>query len=321
MKRTDWNRSAECVIAAPAMLHLHIFQAALKLPDASAKVSLLFFFKFGQATVMKTTELLIFGRISQAKSATEDGIRTGRLLSAVWISVVAVVAVIFGVLAVSCSRADEPDVRGSGTEAIEKHGPAQVLAETLLRVREQELLLQSVRIDADGLYTNGSLEALQQIFAYPTDVFRFDPNTSSPSGVHQQALRQLLSSSHAAQRQWMQTMTVLADTGFRQAISTGDRSALSRVAREFPLTESGIRAAVLTLTTDFLSGRCWDVEQRLRQLLADYAGTILDGFVLNVSKSLLEKTKISISSNGDALRTSQPDGTEHPTTQLSLSTT
>ncbi|MFO1003988.1 MAG: PQQ-binding-like beta-propeller repeat protein, partial [Planctomycetaceae bacterium] len=77
----------------------------------------------------------------------------------------------------------------------------------------------------------------------------------------------------------------------------------------------------LTLTADFLSGRCWDVEQRLRQLLADYAGTILDGFVLSVSKTLLEKTKISISSNGDALRTSQPDGAEHPTTQLSLSTT
>ena len=288
--------------------------------DVDGEVSLLFFFEFGQATVMKKTELLIFARISQATSTTDDCCRNGRWLPEASIAIIAFFAIWSCAFAIGSSAADEPDVRGSGNAAIEKHGPAQVLAETLLRVREQELLLQSVRIGADGLFTSGSIEALQQIFAYPTDVFRFDPKTSEPSGVREQALRQLLTASHAAQEQWLQSITVLADSGFRQAMQSGDRSELSRVAREFPLTESGTRAAMLTLTSDFLSGRRWDVEQRLRQLLADYAGTIHDNFVRNASKPLLEKAKIEIS-NSDPLLTIQPDGTEHSVTRLSLSTT
>lgn len=256
---------------------------------------------------MKKTELLIFARISQATSTTGDCCRNGRWLSTAPIAIMTFFAILSCGLAVGSCAADEPGVQGSGNAAIEKHGPAQVLTETLLRVREQELLLQSVRVGSDGLFTSGSIEALQQIFAYPTDVFRFDPRTSEPSGVRQQALRQLLTASHEAQKQWLQSMTVLANSEFRQAISSGDRSTLSSVAREFPLTESGTRAAVLTLTADYLSGRRWDVEQRLRQLLVDYTGTVHDDFVRSVSKSLVEKAKIEIPRN-DEVRSNQEGG-------------
>lgn len=269
---------------------------------------------------MKKTELLIFVRIRQATSTTSDCCQHSRWQPATWISVLLFVAIYSCVFAVGSSVADEPNIRDSVNTGIEKHGPAQVLAETLLRVREQELLLQSVRVGEDGLFASGSIEALQNVFASRTDVFRFDPQTSEPSGVRRQALRQLLTSSHAAQRQWMQAMTVLADSDFRQAISSGDRSALSNIASSFPLTESGIRAAILTLTADFLSGRRWDTEQRLKQLLADYDGTILDDFARTVSKSLLEKTKLEIS-NHDPVTPKQSDKAEHKETRISLSTT
>ncbi len=268
---------------------------------------------------MKKTELLISARISQATPTTCDGCRNGRWLSEVSVTVITVFAMLLCSLAVGSCDADEPDIGDAGNAVIEKHGPTQVLAETLLRVREQELLLQSVRVGADGLFTSGSMESLQQIFAYPTDVFRFDPETSEPSGVRQQALRKLLTASHAAQKQWTQSMTVLADSGFRQAISSGSRSALSSVAREFPLTESGIRAAVLTLIADYLSGRRWDVEQRLQQLRADYAGTIHNDFAGNVSKSLLEKAKLEVTANNEP-HSDRSTISQSAATRLSLTT-
>jgi outer membrane protein assembly factor BamB len=215
--------------------------------------------------------------------------------------------------------ADETGDNPQGSTPIEKHGPAQILAENLLRVREQELLLQSIRIGADGRFTSESLEALQQIFAYPTDVFRIDPKTAEPSGIRQQALRRLVTADQSAQMQWMQSMTVLADSDFRKAIESGNRSALSDVARAFPLTESGTRAAILTLTADFLSGRSRDVEQRLRQLLADYEGTIHEESVRNMSKSLLEKMGIEPADSAGVI-SNQHEASAVSATRLSLST-
>lgn len=256
---------------------------------------------------MKKTVTLIFTRICRATSSTSGGDQMYRRRCEAASAATVLAAVLLCLFVVRSFAVDETLNNGVSEEAIEKHGPIQILAESLLRVREQELLLQSVRVGADGLFTNGSLEALQQILAYPTDVFRVDPKTTQPSGVRHQALCQLLTANHAAQEQWVKAVTVLADSGFRQAIQSGDRSALSRVAREFPLTESGVRAEILILTADFLSGRRWDVEQRLQQLLTDYAGTIHKDFVRKISKSLLEKVALE--------NTNSPDAT-----QLSLAT-
>ena len=273
---------------------------------------------------MKKTVPFIFLRIPQATSTTDDSGRKGRWLS-VMSAVIPVLCAFVFCAAVCCTflldsfAADETGDNPGGSTPIEKHGPAQILAENLLRVREQELLLQSIHIGADGRFTSESLEALQHIFAYPTDVFSIDPKTFEPSGVRQQALRRLVTADHSAQKQWMQSMTVLADSQFRQALESGNRYALSDVAREFPLTESGTRAAILTLTADFLSGRSRDVEQRLRQMLADYSGTIHEESVRNMSKSLLEKMAIEpVGRAGMFLK--QQDASTVSATRLSLST-
>ena len=273
---------------------------------------------------MTKTVPLIFSRVARATSTTGDCGRKYRWLSGMWIAVTVLCAfvlcpAVFFASIVGSFAADETGDESNESALIEKHGPAQILAENLIRVREQELLLQSIRTGADGLFTGESLEALQQIFAYPTDVFRIDPKTSKPSGVRQQALRRLVTADHSAQKQWMQSMTVLADSNFHQAIASGNRSALSDVARNFPLTESGTRAAILSLTADFLSGRRRDVEQRLRQMTADYAGTIHEESVRNRSKSLLEKLGIELTSSADIIPNWHNAATDS-TTRLSLST-
>lgn len=266
---------------------------------------------------MKKTVPFIISQITRAISSIRGGCSKSRRRFVAAPVVTVPGAALLCLFVVRSFAVDETPNLGTGKEAIEKHGPSQILAENLIRVREQELLLQSVRVGEDSLFTSGSLEALQQIFAHPTDVFRFDPKTSKPSGVREQALRQLLTASPAAQKQWMQSMAVLADSGFRQAIQSGDWSAVSRVAREFPLTESGSRAAILTLTSDYLSGRRWDVERRLQQLLTNYAGTIHDDFVRNLSKSLLEKVNLE-DTNGHEARPGGSENSKSPVTRLSL---
>lgn len=273
---------------------------------------------------MTKTVPLIFSRITRATSTTGDCGRKYRWLSGMGIAVTVLCAFVFCAAAffastVASFAADETGDESHESTLSEKHGPGQILAENLIRVREQELLLQSIRTGADGRFTSESLEALQQIFAYPTDVFRIDPKTSKPSGVRQQALRCLVTADHAAQKQWMQSMTVLADSNFRQAIESGNRSALSDVARNFPFTESGTRAAILSLTADYLSGRRRDVEQRLRQMVADYAGTIHEESVRNRSKSLLEKSGIELTSSADIIP-NQHNAATDSATRLSLST-
>ena len=273
---------------------------------------------------MKKTVPIIFSRITRATSTTVDCGRKDQWLSGMSVAVTVFCAfmfcaTVFCAAMVGSFAADETGNESDKNTPIEKHGPAQILAENLLRVREQELLLQSIRTGADGRFTSESVEALQQIFAYPTDVFRLDPKTSEPSGVRQQALRRLVTADHSAQKQWMQSMTVLADSKFRQAIESGNRSALSDVARAYPLTESGTRAAILTLTADFLSGRRRDVEQRLRQMVADYAGTIHEESVRTMSKSLREKSGIELNSSA-AINSNQRDATAVSATRLSLST-
>lgn len=292
--------------------------------DVVGQVSLLFFFDFRQATVMKTTVLNIFSRIRLATATIRDCRCNYRRPCAV--SFLVTICCSFACrpydlcsFAVGSTAADETAVHDKKSTP-EKHGSTQILVENLLRVREQELLLQSIHIGVDGRFTSESLEAMHQIFAYPTDVFRIDPATANPSGVRQQALRQLLNAEHSAQKQWMQSMKVLADSGFRHAIESGNLSAVYNVAREFPLTESGTRAAILALTGDFLSGRRWDVEQRLRQLFVDYAGTIHEETVRNLSKPLLKRIGVDLTSADDA-RFNQENSASTTGAGLSLTTT
>lgn len=306
------------------MSSITFFSASVNSSDVAAQVSLLFFSEFRQATVMRKTVPLIFSRLTRATSTTGDGSRKYRWLSRMWVAVTVPFAFVFCAAAFIASivgsfAADETGDESHQSTLSEKHGSGQILAENLIRVREQELLLQSIRTGADGRFTSESLEALQQIFVYPTDVFRIDPKTSKPSGVRQQALRRLVTANHSAQKQWMQSMTVLADSSFRQAIESGNRSALSEVARNFPLTESGTRAAILSLTADYLSGRRRDVEQRLRQTVADYTGTIHEESVRKRSKSLLEKSGIELTSSADIIP-NQHDVATVSATRLSLST-
>lgn len=306
------------------MSSITFFSASVNSSDVPAQVSLLFFSEFRQATVMRKTVPLIFSRITRATSTTGDGSRKYRWLSRMWVAVTVPFAFVFCAAAFIASivgsfAADETGDESHQSTLSEKHGSGQILAENLIRVREQELLLQSIRTGADGRFTSESLEALQQIFVYPTDVFRIDPKTSKPSGVRQQALRRLVTANHSAQKQWMQSMTVLADSSFRQAIESGNRSALSEVARNFPLTESGTRAAILSLTADYLSGRRRDVEQRLRQMVADYTGTIHEESVRKRSKSLLETSGIELTSSADIIP-NQHDVATVSATRLSLST-
>ena len=113
---------------------------------------------------MTKTVPLIFSRVTRATSTTGDCHRKHRWLSGMWVAVTVLCAFVFCTAVFFASTegsfaADEIGDESNESTLIEKHGPAQILAENLIRVREQELLLQSIRTNADGLFTSESLEA------------------------------------------------------------------------------------------------------------------------------------------------------------------
>ena len=93
---------------------------------------------------MKKTVKLLFTRICRASSSTSGESQTYRRRCEAASAVTVLAAVLLWLFAVRSFAVDETLNNGDGQEAIEKHGPVQILAENLLRVREQERLLQSL---------------------------------------------------------------------------------------------------------------------------------------------------------------------------------
>lgn len=202
---------------------------------------------------------------------------------------------------------------------VRSFGSPQILAATLIRVREMENHLRAVQVREDGSFAENSLISLEQIFAYRADVFETDPETSQSRSIRAEALQRLRQASPSAQRQWAQTVSVLAESRLRLAIQAGDRNQLSNVARQFPYTESAITATVVELSMDFLRGYETSISQRLLQLESETAGTIHEAFLKQAAGPLWAMLKATAT-------TADPQSTEQPIavtkeTALSIATT
>ncbi len=181
---------------------------------------------------------------------------------------------------------DESAVPANTPENELKHGPPQVLAEHLMRSREIETLLRTVVLKQDGSFGPDAIASLQQLFEYPADIFETELETWSSASIRGRAIEILRTSSPAAQRQWNLQTQALAELQLRKAVRTGSRHTIWQVARRFPQTETGIRAAILAMTMDLLSGRRFEVRQRLSELERQSDGTTLASIFQRRSESL-----------------------------------
>lgn len=174
-----------------------------------------------------------------------------------------------------------------------RFGPPQILNEHVVRVRDVESLARTVRLRDDGTFSEDALSSLERFFAYPTDLFRLDQETSQSRSLRAEVVQLLQQSSPAAQRQWSQAVSTIATSQLKEAIAVGNRAGLLQVARRFPLTEPGIRAALLVMSLDFLKGRDPQVSDGLHQLQKDTQGTIHESFFLTASQALRNRVKNS----------------------------
>ncbi len=193
---------------------------------------------------------------------------------------------------ISSAVADERNTGGGGIKPELAHGPPQVLAENLVRVRELETLLRAVEIESDNLFTEQSIESLLQIFRSPTDAFEIDPKSQAPQSIQKAAIRLLGQAPVAAQKQWMQATAVIAESQLRTAIGSGEQSEILRVSRQFPLTESGIKAAVLSISMWTLQGRDLEARHSLCRHWSDTAGTVLETYFRSMSKGLASQLSV-----------------------------
>lgn len=200
-----------------------------------------------------------------------------------------------------------------------KFGTPQVLTENLIRVREMEGLLRTVEISPGGAFSPSAIEALQKVFEYPADVFSTDPQTWRSSSIRAEAIRMLRQAPPATQRQWVKATELLAEARLQMAIRIGGRDRLNQVARQFPMTQPGINAAILVMTMDLLEGRKYEVRLRLTQLDAELSGTVHESFFQRNSRNLRARLSASNAPQPGATPTREPQ--LKPTeTRLSLST-
>ena len=173
--------------------------------------------------------------------------------------------------------------------AAPKHGSLEILHDKLIRVRELEGFLKSAVPDGEGQLSGAAKQSLQQIFAHSHDVFESEVPTGYARSIRAAALRILRNSSPAAQRDWVQSMSILADGRLHDAVISADRAALDAVARQFPMTEPGITAAILSITKELLHGANADVGARLALLESEYSGTVLESFLRQRSRPLKQQ--------------------------------
>jgi len=156
-----------------------------------------------------------------------------------------------------------------------KHGQAEILSQQLIRDRQMELLFRSAE-SAEISGNAGRLrESLLGIFAHEVDVFDFDSDAGLARSVRSRAMALLLRSSVQMQRAWLDGNNAIAGQQLETAIRNSDRLAVARVAREFPLTEAGLQAHVVRLTSVLLKGDLRQVADNVQQLEEMYSGTLL----------------------------------------------
>ena len=185
--------------------------------------------------------------------------------------------------------------------AMQKHGLPEVLSQQLFRDRQIELLLRSAESGRDLPNAELMRESLLPIFAHPHDVFELDSESQSATSVQDRALSLLMQSSPEIQRTWIDANRITAEQALESAILRVGRHEAARVAREFPLTEGGIRAQVIDLTCELLKGNSRKVAVQVRQLEAMYADTVLQAELQRQLRGLKQKlTSLNTNDTNDA---------------------
>lgn len=185
-------------------------------------------------------------------------------------------AVISWVLLTPCAAAQTPTISSSqSSETADVHGSPALLAEKLVRQRELEAWLREATADSARL-NSPAAEALSQLLAAPTDCLSIDPETGAIHGVRRRAVQFLRDASVELQREWQRLTGAMAESRLTAALQSSRREDFQKVSQEFPLTESGLRAAVIHLTQEYFRGRNHLVRTGLAELEHTYSGTVLD---------------------------------------------
>lgn len=182
---------------------------------------------------------------------------------------------------------------------LQKHGLPEVLSQQLFRDRQIELLLRSARTGRDRTDSERMRESLLPIFAHPHDLFEYNSELQSATSLQSRALSLLVQSSPELQRLWVEANRIIAEQELESAIRRGGRHEVARVAREFPLTEAGLRAQVIDMTCELLKGDSRKVAAQIRQLEVTYSGTVLQAELQRQLRPL--KKKLTSLNTGDEL--------------------
>jgi outer membrane protein assembly factor BamB len=165
-------------------------------------------------------------------------------------------------------------------------GSLSHLAERMVRVRELETLLRTARSELAAQRSGAAISALQQIFAAPADSMEISPQIGLVGSIRSQAIQLLTQASPAFQRDWMQTMAMVAERDLASAMASGEIRDFQAVIHRYPLTEVGMRSVLIANTLQRLRGEASAADAQLQTLEAIYRGSVLESSFLVLTRQM-----------------------------------
>lgn len=188
--------------------------------------------------------------------------------------------------------ATELDVK---TPVGDLHGPLEFLQHTLVLSAEDGRLIAVADRQLQLGDKGQAFAALQAVFERPHDSFTPTFPGKGPSSAYLSALKVLQQADFGVRRDWAAEMEPLAAIALQSAGS--DSAQMTRVARHFPYTPSGIKAASIRAMLALSRGQIRVAKAVLADLESQYANTTVS---FNTS-ALLDALRTNVSNESPAV--------------------
>lgn len=218
-----------------------------------------------------------FPLYSQPAGVWLDRNRTGFSYACCWI----VVVVLFFA---PSTIATELDVKTSSGDL---HGPLEFLQQSLVLSAEEGRLIAAADRQLQLGDKGQAYAALQAVFARQYDAFTTSSRGRGVSSAYQSALQLLQQAEFRVRRDWAVEIEPLAAAALRAAGS--DSVKVARVARQFPYTPSGLKAACMRAVLAQTHGQLQLANAILAELNSQYATTTVNFNASGLLNTLLAR--------------------------------
>ncbi|MEZ6123094.1 MAG: PQQ-binding-like beta-propeller repeat protein [Planctomycetaceae bacterium] len=169
------------------------------------------------------------------------------------------------------------------------HGPLEFLRQTLVQSSEDARLIASAERRLSTGDQTSAFESLLAVFAHNHDAFTPLSTNRASSSAYGQALQLLRSAKFTVREEWTAAVEPLAAEALNH--SADDSQAMTSIARRFPYTPSGLKAAAVNIAMAISRGQLQLASAMTSDLELQYAETHVSFDAAGTLKAIRERLK------------------------------